>query len=262
MNICFIGYGNMAKALISCFQKEGQNKLFVTAPSLVEKLSNEELNTHFDNKAFLQQANIIVLAIKPAQVKPVMQEIGPLVPKHCLLVSVVAGVNMSQLAHFCNEKQAIIRCMPNTPITLAKGATALLANSHVTKEAKMQLENLFHRSGLITWVKNEDDINKITALSGSGPAYIFFFIEAMIAGALKLGLEPELAKTFSLQTLAGSLALLESTQLSAQALRQQVTSPGGTTAAALAIFDKENLSELVATAMKAAYERAEELSKS
>jgi pyrroline-5-carboxylate reductase len=149
--------------------------------------------------------------------------------------------------------------MPNIPIAVDQGATPLIANAYVTSKQKRLVTQLFQASGLITWIANENDIDSFTALSGSGPAYVFLFMEAMIKAAQKLGLSKEIARAFTLQTVIGAANLAKNSTIDVSVLRKKVTSPSGTTAAALDILQQQGFDELIFQAMKAACERSQQL---
>jgi len=259
VKISFIGFGNMAKAIARGFQRKTSDQLFASSPSLPAGSTLADGIIAFnDNRKILQDATITILGVKPAKVAEVMQEIGSLLDPETVLLSIVAGVSIQNLASFCRPGQAIVRSMPNLPIEIQQGATPLTTNTFVSDLQKLQVEGLFAQSSLITWC-SEDSMNAYTALSGSGPAYVFLFVEALLKGAEALGLSAEEAQQFTVQTMSGSLQFLQTSQQSLQDLRTRVTSPGGTTAAALAIFEQRQFNDIVAEALKAACERAAEL---
>jgi len=260
MKICFIGYGNMAKAISQGIAHDPDLRIFATAPSLPANGSLNGVTTHYDNTQFISDADIVVLAVKPAKTATVLQSIKQHVPAKCVIVSIVAGITLARLAKECPPQQAIIRSMPNIAISVGKGATPLIANANVSSRQQQQVEQLFQGSGITTWLDDEHLIDVFTALSGSGPAYIFLFIEAMIKAAEKLGLPSELASLFTMQTFAGALAMLEQNP-DPEALRKKVTSPAGTTAAALAILQQRDFESILLSAMQAACERSVELGK-
>ncbi|WP_131782357.1 pyrroline-5-carboxylate reductase [Legionella gresilensis] len=259
MKICFIGYGNLAKALIAGLSQNKNLELFATSPSLPIRVNEVGVKTHSSNTAFIDFADVIILAVKPAQITSVLTEIGKHLPQNSLLISLAAGINLDKLASFCKPKQAIVRCMPNTPIAVGKGASAFIANNYVQDKQKILVESLFKSLSITAWLNKEDEINAITALSGSGPAYIFLFLEALINAGEKLGLSSSIAQSFAKQTAIGALSLIENSTLPLQQLRQDVTSKGGTTAAALAVLEKGDFSEVIFQALKAAYNRAKEI---
>ena len=259
MKISFAGFGNMAQAIAESLRNNNQWQLFAAAPSLPDKANPQGISTHFSNSAIVEQADVVILSVKPDKVRSVLTEIKPKLSRQCVLVSIAAGITLEKLADACPAGQAIVRSMPNTPIAVGKGATALIANSFVSDEQISVVNQLFQCSGITAWVSKENDINAFTALSGSGPAYIFLFLEAMIAAARQLGIQDSVATSFALQTLSGTCALLETTGLSPEHLRNKVTSPAGTTAAAIAILQNNELEALISKAMHAAFTRAQEL---
>lgn len=260
MNICFIGFGNMAKAIALGLSKQSNYQITATAPSLKKGKTAEGIITEPNNLEGILNADLIILAVKPAKMAEVLTQIKPKIPKHCLLISVAAGLNLNWLEKHCPAGQAIVRSMPNIPIMVEKGATPLIANRHTSPEQKRWAAELFRCSGLIAWTENEADLDSFTALSGSGPAYVFLFLESLVAAAQKLGLNENLAKSFALQTVAGAVEMATNSELALSELRKKVTSPAGTTAAAIAIFEEQGFTDLIFKAMDAAHTRAKELS--
>ncbi|RUR19266.1 pyrroline-5-carboxylate reductase [Legionella sp. km535] len=258
MKISFIGFGNMAKAIARGLSQQESWSLSAASPSLTTGMNQEGIHTHHDNKEVVNNADVIILAVKPTQMSTVLKEITPLIPQNCLLISVAAGLSLSWFAQYCASSQALIRTMPNTPASIGLAATPMIANEATTNEQKQWAELIFSKIGLTTWAINEDEMDTYTALSGSGPAYVFLFMEAMIDAAVNLGLDPQSAKTFALQTFTGAVNLAHNNDLSLSQLRTRVTSPGGTTAAAVNIL-QEQLHTLVFKAMSAAKQRAHEL---
>lgn len=258
MNITFIGYGNMAKAIARGLAKNRNFSLSASAPSLTAGVNQDGIHTYHDNKEAVQNADIIILAVKPIQMRTVLEEISSLVSSHCLLVSVAAGLSLRWFSQHCNPEQAIIRTMPNTPASVGLAATPMIANNHTSAQQKEWAELIFSNIGLTAWADNEDEMDAFTALSGSGPAYVFLFMEAMLESAVNLGIEPSIAKMFTLQTFTGAINLANNSDLSLSDLRSKVTSPGGTTAAALNLLEKP-LIALIHKAMIAAKNRAHEL---
>ncbi|CEG57592.1 pyrroline-5-carboxylate reductase [Legionella fallonii] len=258
MNISFIGYGNMAKAIARGLNQESAYSLSAAAPSLTVGINKDNVRTHHDNREVASNAEIIVLAVKPAKMNEVLQEITPFIPDHCLLISVAAGLSLSWFAKHCKAKQPVIRTMPNTPASVGLAAVPMIANEYTSAEQKRQAEIIFSKIGITTWANNEEEMDTFTALSGSGPAYVFSFIDAMIQSAVALGLNESIAKTFALQTVHGALKLAQNDDLGLIELKTKVTSPGGTTAAALSILDA-HLHALLLASMNAAKQRAHEL---
>ncbi len=259
MKICFIGFGNMAKAMAQGLLMNKKNQLWAAAPSLTVGINQQGIHTHHDNVAIIAEADIIILAVKPAQMAVVLGQIKTALPTNCLLVSIAAGLTLSWFAQRGSNQLALVRAMPNITAAVAKGATPLIANAFVTEQQKQQVDHLFAALGLTCWVEQEDDIDVFTALSGSGPAYLFLFMEAMKKAGVALGLSEEIAESFTLQTCHGALHLASKSELSLAELRNKVTSPAGTTAAAIDVFSARGLDEIVFAAMKAARDRAQQL---
>lgn len=258
MKISFIGYGNMARAIARGLIAEDRYTLAAAAPSLTKGLSNDEVQTYTNNIEAIKDAEIIILAVKPASMAPVLKEILPHLTSQCLVISVAAGLSLDWFKQHGCEDLALIRTMPNTPAAIGLAATPMIANSNTTEEQKHWAERIFKSIGLTTWVNYEEDMDSFTALSGSGPAYVFSFIDAMIKAGTSMGLEESVVKTFTLQTIKGSFKLAQESDLSLNQLRTKVTSPGGTTAAALDVIDNK-LDELILSAMRAAKKRSKEL---
>ena len=255
MNISFIGFGNMAKAMAKGLLRDKKNILRATAPSLATGTNENGIRTYSDNLAVIADADIIILAVKPAQVALVFAQISPSLPLHCLVISIATGISLPWFATH-SPGTAVVRAMPNIAAAIGKSATPLIANPLVTSQQKQWTEQIFTCIGLTTWAKKEEDIDTFTALSGSGPAYIFLFMDAMITAAIKLGLPHEIAKSFTLQTVDGALSLATESKLDLVELRKMVTSPAGTTAAAIDVLTEHHFDKLIFTAMKAAHDRA------
>lgn len=260
MRVSIIGYGNMAKAIVHGLITLNL-KIRVASPSLTIGVNQQGIVTHDDNLAILHDASLLILAVKPMQMDTVFNQIKALIPDDCLLISIAAGVSIAWFAERTDRKLAIIRAMPNIAAAMQKSATPLFANQFVTPTQKINAEQIFAHLGLTTWVAEESLLNTFTALSGSGPAYVLFFMEAMILAAKQLGLSEDIAQSFTLQTVQGTLSLASNSGLSLGELRKTVTSPAGTTAAAIEVFTQQKLEHLVFTAMSAAQTRAEELGK-
>lgn len=260
MRIGFIGFGSMAKAIARGLIKENKHQLFAAAPSLTQGVNKEGIHTYDDNKELVAEAELIILAVKPSQMDTVVKEISPLLSDTQLIISVAAGLSLAWFEKHFTRPLALIRTMPNTPASVGLGATPMIANQKVTIEQKQWAEAIFTTIGITQWVDKEEEMNVFTALSGSGPAYVFLFVETLTKAAMSLGLEAEIAQKFALQTCIGALKLAENTNLSLSQLRTQVTSPGGTTSAALAVLEPQ-LDGLIYSALLAAKIRAEELGK-
>jgi pyrroline-5-carboxylate reductase len=201
---------------------------------------------------------VILLVVKPQDLQGLLVEIKPHINASALIMSFVAGKKIGFIQENLSGTQPIVRIMPNTPTSVGLGAAGYSFGSAVTQEHRVFVASLLAAAGKAVEV-DESLQDAITATSGSGPAYFFAFVEAMVEGAIALGLSREDATTLTIQTIVGSAALLERSGDSPTTLREKVTSPNGTTAAALASFSNDHLSEIVARAMKAAHDRSQEL---
>lgn len=263
--IAFIGAGNMTRALVVGLLNGGFNPKQITAsnPSS-EKLVQfkEQFGIHVteSNVEAAVNADIVVLAVKPGKIALVCEEIKSVIAdKKILFISVATGVCVETIGRYLGGEPSIIRAMPNTPVAVSAGATALFANDQTNELHKEIAEALFRRVGLAVWLNEESLLDAVTAVSGSGPAYYFLFMEAMQAAAEKMGLDGAVARLLSAQTALGASKMVMETQHSIEALRRSVTSPKGTTEAAISVFNQNNMRELVERAMLAAQKRAIEL---
>jgi pyrroline-5-carboxylate reductase len=264
--IAFIGGGNMAAALISGLLKRS----LLDADSIVSDPSAEQrhrLTRDFgiaatdDNALAVQDAEVVVLAVKPQQMRSVAQQLAPhLQAKRCpLLISVAAGIPHAALAQWVGPRIAIVRAMPNRPALNGLGATGLYAPAGVGQAHRVLAQSIMGAVGATVWVEREQQMDTVTALSGSGPAYFFLFMEALEAAAHDRGLPMELAHRLTLETAFGAAQMARESADTLATLRQQVTSKGGTTAAALEVFDAAGLRDIVARAVAAAERRSAEL---
>ncbi|ADC63800.1 pyrroline-5-carboxylate reductase [Allochromatium vinosum] len=266
-NIRFIGGGNMATSLIAGLIADGYapQAIQVSDPSperrhaLQASLGVRALAT---NAEALAGAETLVLCVKPQLAASVCAELAPLLDgQRPLIVSVMAGVPEQTLQRWLGASLPIVRAMPNTPAMVQTGAIGLHASPEVDAEGRNRAETILRAVGLVRWVEDESHIDAVTAISGSGPAYFFLFMEALEQAAIELGLDGETARLLTIQTALGAAKMaMESTDPPAR-LREQVTSPGGTTERALAVFDEADLRALVERAARAARDRAVELSK-
>lgn len=258
MKIGFIGYGNMAKAIAQGLMKENKHHLSAAAPSLTSGLNQEGIHTFSVNQEAIKGAEVIILAVKPQIMPLILDDISNRLPPDVLVISVAAGLDLAWFAKRLAPNQPLIRAMPNTPASIGLGATPMVANAFVNATHKARAELIFKNVGLITWATDEKEMDAFTALSGSGPAYVFLFIEALIAASVQLGLDEAIAKAFAIQTVKGAVHLAQQSDLSVNQLKSKVRSPGGTTAAALDILDGR-LEALILEAMTAARSRAQTL---
>ncbi len=266
-NIGFIGGGNMASSLLNGLIASGHlaKHLWVldTNQNVLDQLNDKlNVNVTMDNQHLISQVDVVVLAVKPQMIKSVSQSIAPFVQnKKTLVVSIAAGINQTSLQSWLGENVAIVRCMPNTPALVLTGATALHANQNVSEEQYNLAENILRSVGIALWVEKETELDTVTAVSGSGPAYYFLMMEAMIKTAIELGLDPNTAQLLVQQTALGAAKIALESEESPDVLRQRVTSPNGTTERAINIFNQGNFIDLVSKALYAAHDRSVELSK-
>jgi len=265
-SICFIGGGNMAASIIGGLVADGRapEGIIVADPS-AETLAGlaarwPGLRTTADNHAAAADAGILVLAVKPQVMRAVTEDLLPTVARRRpLIVSIAAGVRAGDIDRWLGGGHAIVRCMPNTPALVRSGASGLYANLAVSEAQRNAAERILRAVGLTLWVGSEAQLDAVTAVSGSGPAYFFYVMEAMQAAGEKLGLAPEQARLLVLETAFGAAKLaLESTD-DAATLRARVTSPGGTTERAIRALESGGLMPLFEQALAAAADRAREL---
>lgn len=265
--ITFIGAGNMARSLISGLLHAGFPATHIHATDVdlakAQQLTHQlGIHSGNDNIAAVKQADVVVLAVKPQYMADMLTALSAGISDYdqTLFISIAAGVTVSRLQSLLHGHDHIVRCMPNTPSLIGAGITGLYASPAVTETEKNQAATMLQSVGRVLWVDSEADINNVTAASGSGPAYFFLFMECMAAEAEKMGFSPENARLLVQETALGAAKMVivnPTTPLAT--LREQVTSKGGTTAAALNTFHDAHLSELVAAAMQAAKKRAEEM---
>ena len=265
LKISFIGGGNMASALIGGLLHQGAqaSNIYVADPF---EGTRERLKTEFKVlskesisalSAQIQTSNVLVLAVKPQQFKEAATELKPVLDASSnkpLCLSVAAGIRTQDMARWLNH-QRLIRAMPNTPALIGQGMTGLFASKEASKEDQMHAENICSAVGKITWVSDEKQIDDITAVSGSGPAYVFAFLEAMQSAGVKLGLDAHTARKLAYATLEGATQLAHNSDEHAGVLRERVTSKGGTTAAALDVMKQHGWHEILEKAIDAASQR-------
>lgn len=265
-HIAFIGAGNMAGALIGGLLADGvsPDRLTATDPSRekCEALrAAAGIRTLQDNRAAAADADILVLAVKPQVLKDVALELAEQVRRaRPLVISIAAGVRSGSLQAWLGGDAPVVRTMPNTPAMIQAGASVLYATAAVSETQREQAESLMRAVGLTQWVEDEDLMDAVTALSGSGPAYYFLVMEAMEDAAKRLGLPPETARLLTLQTALGAARMALESSEPPSTLRARVTSPGGTTERAVAVLEDGGIRDLFQRALKAARDRSVELS--
>ncbi|WP_198263642.1 pyrroline-5-carboxylate reductase [sulfur-oxidizing endosymbiont of Gigantopelta aegis] len=270
--IGFIGAGNMAYSLVGGLTATGVSgeNIWVSDPSadkMTQMADNFGVNVCQSNNALVQSVDIVILAVKPQQLAQVCKDISEDVQQNKpLMISIAAGVLSKDIEIWLNNDSinnalALVRCMPNTPSLVQSGATALYANSHVSDEQKTLAESILRAAGLTLWLDNENDMDAVTALSGSGPAYFFLVIDAMEKAGVQLGLDEKTAHLLAIQTAFGASKMALESDDSPETLRKKVTSPGGTTEKAIGILQEGQLETLFAKALEGARDRSIELAK-
>lgn len=257
----------MGRAMLEGWIEKKLNlKISVIDPGIDQETRKhfQDKNIHFADAAsdIESQANIIVLAVKPQILTKAAEQTRPLAKKSAIVISIAAGQRIETLESVYGDSQPIIRTMPNTPAAIGEGIIIGASNPYVSKDHKEQARELLEPLGFFDWVEEENQLDAVTAISGSGPAYVFLFMQALEKAANKLGLAPDLADRLARQTVRGASILATSREeTSLEDLRKAVTSPGGTTEAALhELMDENTLFKLVEKAAKAAENRAGELS--
>lgn len=259
----FIGAGNMAVSIIRGLIQAGKNpeSIFVSDIDDV-KLQSITAEAGVNSTATQKMpslVDVLILAVKPQFMKSVCQELISIDTVQ-LVISVAAGIKITQMEKWLISETAIVRCMPNTPALVGEGATALFANKLVSDHQKTLAQSIMGSVGLTSWMNNEKDMDTVTALSGSGPAYFFLLMEAMQEVAQELGLKKDVAENLICQTAVGASKLILESDDSSLMLRKKVTSPGGTTERAINVFESGNIRGLVRDALIAARDRSIELS--
>ena len=260
--IAFIGGGNMASAIMGGLIRQGVPASSITVVEPFEA-AREALKTHFGIDALpaatdaLQSAQLVVWAVKPQTFKNAAAPVAAFT-RNALHLSVAAGITTESVAGWTGT-QRIVRAMPNTPALVGKGMTGLFARPEVDAAGKALIEAVIGSTGELTWVDQEEHLDAVTALSGSGPAYVFLFLEAMTQAGVDMGLSAEQSYKLAVATFAGGSELAARSTESAEVLRQRVTSKGGTTYAAITHMQENQLPEIFVAAMRKAEKRAQEL---
>ncbi len=260
-----IGGGNMAESLIGGLLASGEkaSSILVSEP---ESTRREHLSTKYginclsENTALAAQSDLLLFAVKPQILQQIAEPLKQTVQaKQPLIISIAAGVRSSDLDYWLGGGLAIVRVMPNTPSLVGAGASGLYANHRVSDQQRDQAESILRAVGITVWLDNEPQIDIVTALSGSGPAYILRIIEAMEEAATKAGLERETSRLLAIETVLGAARLAMESDDSPADLRRKVTSPGGTTEMGLQQLEKGNIAQLFADAINAAIDRSREM---
>ena len=261
----FIGGGNMASCIVSGLSNTNTDKykIMVCDPNQAKlDLLKEKYKVEIclSNQKAVQHADLLILAVKPQSIRGVINKVKSFVRPSSIIISVAAGVKTTSIKSWLEKSNVIVRAMPNTPSAVLCGATGLYTSPETSETAKNQVKAIFDSIGYSCWVDDEKDINAVIALAGSSPAYFFKIFEIMQGIGQELGLDEKKAFELLIQTFIGSSKMIRKMDNTPAQLREQVTSPGGTTERALNVFNKENLASTLREAMHQAYERAEEMS--
>lgn len=263
--IAILGGGNMGRALISGLLRSGARPEYLSvgeaSASAGAVLSRDfGVTVSADNASAIAHATLIVVAVKPPEVAGAIAPLAPVMQRNgALVLSFAAGIRTNALEKWCGPGVSVLRAMPNRPALVGAGITALFARADVEHAARMRAENLMRAVGDVVWVRSEASLDVVTALSGSGPAYFFLLTEAMTRASVDLGLEPGAARQLAIGTLHGAGVLARESDGDMARLRQQVTSPGGTTEAALHAMETAGFSEIIGRAIAAAARRSRQL---
>lgn len=259
----FIGAGNMARALIGGLRARGYTPdLFeVVEPNAAARTALGEKWGIWANASpgsQLRDCGAIILAVKPQQIR---EAVGALAhyQENAVIVSIAAGIRTQDLARWLGRPAAIVRCMPNMPAMVGQGITGLYATDSVDEGQRALAQEILSAVGQTLWLSDESLLDAVTAVSGSGPAYVFYFIEAMERAAIGLGLSAAAARQLALATFAGASQLAQSSADGPAVLRERVTSKGGTTHAALTSLERDHVADLIVSAIQAAAQRSAEL---
>ncbi|CAB5119493.1 MAG: pyrroline-5-carboxylate reductase [Actinobacteria bacterium] len=262
ISVGVIGAGVMGEAIIAALISYGVSPEVITISEKRKDRSDELVNRYGINVSEVEEnvstAQVLLLVVKPQDMAGVLADIKDCLNSNTLIVSFAAGKKISFIADALGTENSIVRVMPNTATLVGAGMAAISSGQGVTAEQSAFVTGFLAATGRVVEVPEELQ-DAVTATSGSGPAYFFRFVEAMVDGAKELGLSHEVATLLTVQTMVGAAKLLEESGKSASTLRENVTSPNGTTAAALASFDSDHISTIVAAAMKAARDRSQEL---
>ena len=264
--ISFIGAGNMARAILGGLIANGYDpeKIWASAPEdnhLQSLRQDFGVFTTTDNRHCAQQADILILAVKPQVMADVCRDLASVAQNtRPLAVSIAAGLDTDTIAGWLGGGMPVVRCMPNTPSLVGKGASALYATDEVSDEERSAVTRIFESIGLALWLDEEEQMHAVTALSGSGPAYCFMVLESLESAATDAGLAPEMARKLAIQTMIGAATMAGDSDDEPAQLRRNVMSPGGTTERAIQTFEQGGLRALIKRAYDAARERSAELS--
>ena len=256
--IAFLGGGNMAYALATGLAATQSARIVVAEPVADQRARfGPAVATTADNVEAVHEAAVVVLAVKPKVVETVARQVAPALGAETLVISIAAGVPLNAIERWLGNSRAVVRCMPNTPALVGAGISGLVANAAASAVQRRSAEQILKAVGEVVWLESDADIDAVTALSGSGPAYFFYMVEALAGVGAELGLAPEVAKRLVVATAAGAAAMAAGDDPAR--LRERVTSPGGTTQRALSILAERAFPETLAAAVRGAFERSQQL---
>ena len=256
----------MAQAIIAGLMQNGHPSTDILVsdpnPDCRQHLKSEGVRCFDMSAPVMELASVIVIAVKPQVMITVLAGLREQLRTQQIIVSIAAGVTLKTIRHSLNGcLNPMVRVMPNTPALIGKGMSALVSDAELSQSDQQTVQSIFESCGQALWVPTEDAINAVTAVSGSGPAYFFLLIENLINAGVRLGLTHEVARQLVIQTAVGAAGMVESSDVGPDVLRKRVTSPGGTTQAALSVFNEQDFANIVDVALIAAHNRAYELSK-
>ncbi len=264
MKIAFIGGGNMGEAMLSAILDRGLSTPEAISVSDIKESRRQYLEQKYgvavtgSNRLAVEKGDIVVLAIKPQDLAGVMAELSGQLQSSQLVLSIIAGARISAMCQGLNHSR-VVRVMPNTPAQIGQGMSVWTATAEVDEQQRGWVSSILGAMGKEIYVDDEQYIDMATAVSGSGPAYVFLFIESLVDAAVHIGLPRDMAQELALQTVLGSSQFLQKSGKPPDELRRMVTSPGGTTAEAIAKFEEGQFSELVMQAVSAAFNKARKL---
>ena len=262
MKIGFIGGGNMAKAIIGGLKNNGFEMPSITVLELDSIKRSELINEYCvltsDSYDEIRNSDVIVLAVKPQQLKEVCHQLSAILSTQ-LVVSIAAGIRSQDIARWLNNYQSIVRVMPNTPAQIQAGVSALYAPESVSLKQRDQATTVLAAVGKTLWLNDETKMDAVTAISGSGPAYVFYLIEALQEAGVSLGLHPDEAQLLALHTFAGAGLLAAQSTTDVKTLRAQVTSKGGTTEQGILALESANIKHIILCAAQAAADKSRTL---
>ncbi len=266
MNISFIGGGNMARAIIGGLKKNGFDMHAITVieqdaqkrAQLTAEFNVQVSDSYVENRDTNATGNVIVLAVKPQQLREVCDQLSAKLNSQ-LIISIAAGIRSKDISRWLADYQAVVRVMPNTPAQIQAGVSALYAMPSVSPAQRDQATTILAAAGLTLWLDNEAKMDAVTAISGSGPAYVFYFIEALQEAAIGLGLTPDEARMLALQTFTGASLLATQSIEDVKTLRAQVTSKGGTTEQGILALEAANIKAAIIIAAQAAADKSRAL---